>query len=186
MKKDGDLIFSKWLKECDDSLSEIYDGLLREAKHAVTAHNLSYDIAEDLLHCTLIEMLTRKDSIQKPLHYFRMTLSSKITDEVRREARLPILTEEFDMDLLESNSNVESIIFNVGEATSKKDFNAERILNCFESLTPIKREALQLSVIDGFRNVDIARTLGISEKASAKRVSDAKKAIYHSFNEPEI
>lgn len=59
----------------------------------------------------------------------------------------------------------------------------DRLLPVFEKLTPPLREALLLHSLDGFTAQEVARILGISAAAAARRISRAKDAFKQAYQE---
>lgn len=174
-----------WLYENrQDELGEIYNDLLHEAKRIAHARNLVCYTGEDLLHDTLIALHKKRDTIKEPLHYFRVVISNKAKDALQKETDHQTY-DEYDLYTITSTNDVESEVFASNDHADLEALQSLSIAKCLAKLTPIQQEALTLSVFEQRRNVDIARILGINEKAAAKRVSDSKES-FRRYYEPEI
>jgi RNA polymerase sigma-70 factor (ECF subfamily) len=68
-----------------------------------------------------------------------------------------------------------------GDSSPERDLEGallrERLMSAMEGLTDLQREILLLYDLEGFRHLEIARLLGISDLMSRKHLSNARKRM---------
>ena len=184
MKANLNSSLNLWLHDNrQDALAMIYDELLLEAKRVAKMYRLTTYNGEDLLHDSLISLYNKRKTIKEPLHYYRVILSNKAKTAIEESYQGKY--DDYDLNTIAAKETVESEIFVENDYADLEALQSLSIAKCLAKLTKIQQEALTLSVFEQRRNVDIARILGINEKATAKRVSDSKES-FRRYYEPEI
>ncbi len=160
-----------------NTLSEFY----RENKTRLYAIAISKlknkEAAEDALQETFLNIVKYPKTFfaldaHKKVSYAILIIKHVISNMLKKSGKYII--EELTDTVVDDAISVEEI------AAGK--IAAERIKEFIKKLPEARREALNLKVVYGLSNAQIADILGISEAAARKRISDAYRLIRDFIN----
>lgn len=128
--------------------------------------------AEDAVGETFVRLIENRDVFlqipeEKRLSYVKKTVKNLSLDMIRKRNRHgdTELTDDISFDGISVEENAEG-----------KDAYV-MLVDCINAMSDSLKQALYLRVNYCFSTKEIARTLGISESAARKRLSDAQKQI---------
>ncbi len=157
-----------------------FDAVLRSLyeDHADRFYAAAYAIlqnredAEDAVGETFVRLIENRDAFldipeEKRVAYAKRILKNVSLDMIRKQKNHA--AAELTDDIMSDDISIEE------KAEGKAGRNM--LLECINSMSDALRQALYLRMNYGFSSKQIAKTLGISDTAARKRLSDAQKQI---------